>query len=245
MRGMRPFSALARVYDRMMADVPYAAWAAFVLSVLAGEGAYPRSVLDLGTGTGASLEPFCAYGLTGMGLDASEAMLARARERLPGVPFVQGDFRTFQLERRFDLIVSVFDSLNNLTDPRDLRTTFQRIHAHLRPGGWFAADLNTPLGLEELWEDGVWEGEGYRLVHRYDTEQRLGHIEATILTPEGPVIEHHVERGYWPDEVAAWLSAAGFGRVRCLEYPDAALAGRHSLRFWVFAQRPNGSPSRM
>ncbi len=245
MRGMRPFSALAQVYDRMMADVPYAAWAEFVLSVLAGEGAYPKSVLDLGTGTGASLEPFCARGLSGVGLDASREMLAQARARLPGVPFVQGDFRTFRLERRFDLIVSIFDSLNNLTNPADLRAAFRRVHAHLRPGGWFAADLNTPVGLEELWEGGVWEGEGYRLVHRYDAEQRLGRIEATILTPEGPVTEHHVERGYWPDEVAAWLGAAGFVRVRCLEYPDATPATRNSPRFWVFAQRPGWTHPRM
>lgn len=31
------------------------------------------------------------------GLDFSEAMLTEARSRLPGVPFVQGDLRTFEL----------------------------------------------------------------------------------------------------------------------------------------------------
>ena len=47
-----PFTALARVYDAIMADIEYDAWADFILSYAADAGVKVASALDLACGTG-------------------------------------------------------------------------------------------------------------------------------------------------------------------------------------------------
>ena len=230
-----PFSILARVYDRLMEDVPYEGWAEFVLAVLGGEGFAPRSVLELGVGTGNALLPFARRGLEVAGVDASAAMLAAARAKLPRARLLQADFRSFSLDRRFDLVYSAFDSLNNLTQPADLQAAFARALAHLNPGGWLAADLNTPAGLRELWREEVWEEDGVRLEYGYDPASAIGRLEAWV----NGELEVHLERGYTPDEVSRLLENAGFGAAFCLVYPDGGEPGPQSDRFWVFARAPH------
>jgi len=231
-----PFSILARVYDGLMEDVPYEGWAEFVLAALAGEGFVPRSLLELGVGTGNALLPFLRRGLRAAGIDSSEQMLAAARAKLPGsVRLERADFRDFDLGERFDLVYSAFDSLNNLTEPGDLRKAFERAREHLNPGGWLAADLNTPAGLRELWREESWEEDGIRLVYGYDPQTRLGRLEAWIAGE----LEVHLERGYEPEEVRFTLENTGFENVFCLTYPEGRQPHPLSERFWVFARKPH------
>jgi tRNA (cmo5U34)-methyltransferase len=103
----------------------------------ATEGVSARAVLELGTGTGETalrvlaLHPRARW----TGIDASEPMLAHARERLP-----EADLRVARLEDplppgRFDLAVSVL-TVHHLDGPgkRDL---FGRLAEVVRPGGRF------------------------------------------------------------------------------------------------------------
>jgi tRNA (cmo5U34)-methyltransferase len=86
-----------------------------------------RNVLELGTGTGETAVRILARnpGARWTGIDASEAMLERARERLPGV-----DLRVQRLEDPlpegpFDLVVSVL-AVHHLDGPAK-RDLFRRI----------------------------------------------------------------------------------------------------------------------
>ena len=155
----KPFSLLAEVYDAIMSDVEYDAWTDFILDLALEAGTEVGRVLDLGCGTGNSSEPFVDdAGSSVTGVDLSAEMLAVARHKLPTATFVEGDFTTFELGQTFDLVVSVFDSLNNLLDPDDFRRTAERARYHLNPGGVFIFDVNTTVGLRNLWEDDRAEG---------------------------------------------------------------------------------------
>ena len=235
MRTHPPFSILSRVYDRLMAEVPYDGWAEFVLAVLGGFGFAPRSILELGVGTGNALIPFLRRGLTAAGIDSSAAMLARARQKLPSVELLQADFRDFELPGKFDLVYSAFDSLNNLTAASDLERVFTNVWRSLNRGGWLAADLNTPQGLKELWREDSWEEDSVRLVYGYDPSSRLGRLEAWV----DDEVEVHIERGYQPQEVRQMLLKSGFINVFCLTYPQAKEPHALSDRFWVFAAKPH------
>jgi tRNA (cmo5U34)-methyltransferase len=105
--------------------------------VAAAAGVRAARVLELGTGTGETAlrlrgrHPGAAW----VGIDASEAMLARARERLPGA-----DLRLQRLEDElpegpFDLVVSAL-AVHHLGGgaKRDL---FSRVARVLQPGGLF------------------------------------------------------------------------------------------------------------
>lgn len=240
-----PFSALAGVYDAIMADIEYGDWADFVLDYARDQGLAPVSALDLACGTGALTAELQRRGLAVTGLDMSAEMLGVARSRLPGVTFVQADVRDFQLPQRYDLITCVFDSLNNLTQVADVGRALERMAAHLTPGGLLAFDVNTRAGVRDLWEGEVMEGLApmpggqevhYHWSHHYDPETELGTVQAICRIDGEEFTELHTERGYDDADLEPLLRAAGFASHEICEYPDYAEPWPESPRIWVFAR---------
>jgi dTDP-3-amino-3,4,6-trideoxy-alpha-D-glucopyranose N,N-dimethyltransferase len=90
--------------------------------------------LDVACGTGRHLE-FLRRHFRVAGLDSSGEMLRIARRRLPGVPLVLGDMRSFRLGRRFDVVSCLFSAIGHLTTKKDVRTTIENFARHLNPGG--------------------------------------------------------------------------------------------------------------
>lgn len=247
----RPFSALATVYDDMMSDVEYDHWADFALTWARDKGFSPHTALDLACGTGNFSRELQKLGLRVTGLDGSAEMLevARGAPDLEGVDFHQGDLRTWTLPQKFDLITCVFDSLNNLHTLEDLGAAFARAREHLANGGAFIFDLNTPTGVQELWENDVMEGVilggtagevHYHWSHRADPESGHGIVSAswTCIFPDGREERHtelHEERGYTPAEVEDLLQRAGFAGWELAEYPDFAAVSDETPRLWAIA----------
>ena len=237
-----PFTRLASVYDAIMADVEYDDWIDFVLRRATRRGFAGGPLLDLACGTGNATRPARDRGFDVEGVDASSAMLTRARRKLPEVRFRAGDLRTFDTGRRYGLVYSVFDSLNNLLTDGDFLTMLARVRAHLVPGGQLAFDCNTRAGLIELWEGGRAEGWAddvyYRWDHTFDPAADLARVEAFCDAPDGSFTEVHHERPYDPSDLKRLLAAAGFVDVEVVRYPDADEAPEDEPRVWAFASEP-------
>lgn len=239
-----PFTALARVYDAIMQDVPYEEWLAFVLRRVTERGWRGGRVLDVGCGTGNASLPLLERGFEVVGLDASEAMLAMARRKLPQGVWLRGDVRDASLPGPFSLAVSVFDTMNNLLEEADMLAALRHLHAHLSPGGQLAFDVNTTVGLTSLWEGDVAEGWAgdvhYRWEHSWDQQRRLASVEAWCSTPKESFVEVHHERPYDPEQIARLLAQAGFEAVEVVTFPEGEPADELDPRVWAFAQRPWG-----
>lgn len=123
------YDELATVYDHATVS---GAWTPN--DVLARELALsnpPATGLDLGCGTGHTLDvlrtrwPSAAY----TGVDASEAMLSRARDKHPDVTFSQDDIAGFvsTATRRFDLVTAIgcFEFVLDL--PEIIRSIAERL----------------------------------------------------------------------------------------------------------------------
>src|SRR3989475_5314269 len=97
-------------------------------------------VVDLGCGTGeltARLHDEVAAGET-LGIDRSEAMLARARPRAgEGLRFEQGEIAAFAARAAYDLVFS--NAALHWVD--DHAALFARLTAALRPGGQLAVQM--------------------------------------------------------------------------------------------------------
>ena len=93
-----------------------------------------KSWLDVACGTGKHLEHLRRrYEVAGV--DLSPEMLRIARRRLPGVPLLRGDMRSFRTRRTYDVVSCLFSAIGHLRTQRDVRAAFANFYRHLNPGG--------------------------------------------------------------------------------------------------------------
>lgn len=137
---MADYDLLAKFYDRLMSDSSLRSTQ--VMRCIQRYGPTTSSLLELGCGTGAVLCGLSAVGSLA-GMDISPNMLDIARSRLPDVQFIQGDISSFDLGRRFDVIVCTYDVLNHLTEFDRWISCFACTCKHLTEGGLFIFDINT------------------------------------------------------------------------------------------------------
>jgi predicted TPR repeat methyltransferase len=142
-RHVEAYSRLAGVYDEIVIDPCHDRWASFLHELWSEDPEGVRSVLDLCCGTGLLAGELTVRGYRVVGVDASDAMLALARERLgPEVTLSRMTLPDLAVDGVFDAAVCTFDGLNYLT-PDELRLTFAAVAVHLRPAGWLVFDLHT------------------------------------------------------------------------------------------------------
>src|SRR5262245_35094916 len=109
------------------------------LADLAGDGA----ALELGIGTGRIALPLSQRGVRVHGIDLSEAMVAKLREK-PGAEEIEvtiGDFATTRVDGTFSLAYLVYNTIMNLRVQDAQVTCFQNVAAHLEPGGVFVIEV--------------------------------------------------------------------------------------------------------
>lgn len=168
------------------------------------------AVLELGCGTGHKLIPIASHGLPCVGLDLSPDMLAEARrkadERGVAVEWVQGDMRTFDLGRTFDLVFIAANSLLHLQEADDLVSCFRSVRAHLAPGARFVLDVFNPSVRL------LAEGDGVRRTRESLSFRDPDRGEVTVDVAETYDALAQVTRGTWylstdtePDFVVAPL----------------------------------------
>ena len=105
---MTVFDAYSSYYDLLYRDKNYSAEAAYVLSLIRQCGTQPRTLLELGCGTGLHATAFAESGVDVTGVDISQTMLAKAEERRRKLPeklqsqltFSLGDIRTATRRRQ-------------------------------------------------------------------------------------------------------------------------------------------------
>ncbi|KLK90621.1 trans-aconitate methyltransferase [Microvirga vignae] len=138
----------------------------------------PQHCVDLGCGPGNSTEllirRFQAAQIRG--LDNSPGMLAKARERLPGLTFEEADIATWQPKERFDLIFANA-VLQWIPDHPGL---LSRLVSFLRNGGFLAVqmpnNLNEPSHrlMEQIAHEGPW---ATKLTSASAAKEKIGSFE--------------------------------------------------------------------
>jgi SAM-dependent methyltransferase len=145
MRGNYFDEPVARTYDDDEAERFRPAAIEPAVSFLAGlAGSGPA--LELGIGTGRIGLPLSQRGVPVHGIDLSEAMVARLRDK-PGGDAIEvtiGDFATTRVNRTFRLAYLVFNTIENLTSQDDQVACFRNAAAHLEPGGCFVIEVGVP-----------------------------------------------------------------------------------------------------
>lgn len=178
-----------------------------VLEALADDG----DALEFAVGTGRIALPLAARGVRVVGIDLSEAMLARLRAKPGGdaLETVAGDIATTRVAGTFSLVYLVFNTIPNLTSQDEQVACFSNAAAHLRPGGRFLVEVNV-VDLQRL-------PPGERFKPFQVDGQRLGFDEIDVDTQR--MVSRHYRVGgelrsipfryVWPSELDLMARLAG------------------------------------
>jgi len=134
---------IAEVYDRIDALPSDEAEAAEFLASLAGSG----PALELGIGTGRVAIPLAQGGVEVHGIDASEAMIAKLREKPGGreIPVSIGDFAAVQAPGGpYRVIFVVFNTFFALLTQEAQVRCFAGVAGHLEESGAFVVQAFMP-----------------------------------------------------------------------------------------------------
>ena len=216
MRNVGAYSRLAGVYDEIVIDPCHDRWASFLEELWSADPGGVRSVLDLCCGTGLLAAELMARGYRVVGVDASDAMLARARQRLGAdVVLARMALPDLNVEGVFDAAVCTFDGFNYLTQ-EELRLTMAEVALHLRPAGWLVFDLHTDGMMDFTISNPVVAGESagndFVISSVVDPVLRTCDTRIELTKPrEGdPFSEQHRQYFHTDAEVRASLEEAGF-----------------------------------
>jgi ubiquinone/menaquinone biosynthesis C-methylase UbiE len=134
------FDRTAHVYDLLYSFKDYATEAVALVELIQARRPEAKSLLDVACGTGRHLGLLRATFPDVAGVDIQPDLLAVARERLPDVPLIEADMRSFDLGRRFDAVTCLFSSVGYLGEAGELDAAIERMAAHLEPGGVLVVD---------------------------------------------------------------------------------------------------------
>ena len=143
---MTSYDGWADVYDSIYAyvreDIPF-----YVQEAVRSGG----PVLELGCGTGRVTLPIAQSGIDIVGLDNSDAMLERARDKATliesehGIRDLRmGDMREFSLDRTFPLVIIPFRGFLALLSVEDQVRCLTTIREHLEPDGRLIFNIFVP-----------------------------------------------------------------------------------------------------
>ena len=158
MSGCEGYNAIARVYDKLNAEIDYEAWAGFF------ENCFdkflrerPSLVLDLACGTGRMTRALSHRGYDMIGVDGSADMLSEAYSKGgEGILYLLQDMRSFELYGTVGAAVCCLDSINYLLDEKDVKKTFSLVYNYLDPDGLFIFDVNTPYKFKNIYGDNAY-----------------------------------------------------------------------------------------
>lgn len=251
-----PYSKLAIIYDQMGQDRHSRQMVLYTQELFERLDISPRTGLDLCCGTGTALQLFHDAGYRMAGLDGSSAMLACAASKLKGlgIKLYHKKLPRFRLLDesdsskvvQFDFVTSFYDSLNYLTKVRDLEAAFRSVRRHLKPGGLFVFDMNTPRALQVIWDEQTYADSRDDIAwvwkNDYDPKRKMAACYATCFYKKRDkwhrFDEVHWERGYSNEQIKRLLHRAGFrirGFYKCGTFRRP---GPKTYRIAVVAENP-------
>jgi SAM-dependent methyltransferase len=206
---------IADVYDGLYPELDTEG-AIETLAALAGSGA----VLELAIGTGRLALPLAERGLEVHGIDASEAMVGKLRQKPRGdaIPVTLGDFADVAVDGSYSLVFVAFNTLFALPTQEDQLRCFANVAPRLADGGVFVVEVFFPdLARfdrgQRTQTTTVDAGQVMLDASRHDPiEQRVdsAHI---VITEEGTKLYPVVVRYAFPSELDLMARLAGLRLV--------------------------------
>ncbi|MBM3200562.1 class I SAM-dependent methyltransferase [Candidatus Woesearchaeota archaeon] len=216
------YARVASLYDYLQKEFPVTVLIDFIFKYFEKKGFKPKTILDLGCGTGTLLLEMEKKGLKCFGLDASPGMIGIAKQKSKTISFSVGDMTLFVMKDKVDLVTAVSSPLymNNF-DKNQKTICFSTAFKNLKPGGYFVFDV---MNFEHFEEYLAKKSKKFPITSKFEHEgkkyntsiDRVSHdiISVKIFDSEDNnlVLEQVYQRGNVED-IKKELASAGFSDV--------------------------------
>jgi len=187
----------AHFYDALYEFKDYGAGAEKLRAYIRQFHANPRTLLEVGCGTGKYLEQLCQdYEVEG--LDINQTMLEIARERVPDVPLHLASMVDFELGKRFDVVACLFSSIGYVRTLENFHRTVDTLARHVAPGGLLI--IEPFFEPEQYWVDhlavNVVDQPNLKIVWMYVQKlvDRIARLDIHYMVGTPDRIEYFTER---------------------------------------------------
>ena len=217
----RAYTALSKVYERLVADSLYEKWAMHVVDVL-NANAQGKTGFDLACGSGYFTRAVkrAGYDVTGVDISAemlTEAQTLAAKENLK-IPFLNQDMTALKSFDKVDFLTVINDGVNYVS-PEKLKKAFKSFHSRLKPQGVLFFDFSSEYKLRNIIGDNMFAEDYDDMTYLWFNRLIDGHIEMdiTVFTKKGDLYERrdesHTQYIHTLDFILDALNVAGFSKV--------------------------------
>lgn len=215
------YGEFAKIYDELInEDINYDEMVDCILRICNENNIEFNDYLDIACGTGNVTVRIAKNFKNIYGVDLSEDMLREAfdklkSERIKGKIICQ-DMTELSLNRKFDLITSVLDSTNYVTDIEGLKNYFKGVYEHLKDDGLFIFDVNSYYKLSEILGNNIYTYSEEDVFYTWENvfEDDLLSMFLTFFVKKGELYERfeeeHLERAYKESQLESILEELDF-----------------------------------
>lgn len=257
------YSDFASVYDRLMDNIPYDEWFAYLHELLNEYGIRSGIVAELGCGTGNITERMAAAGYDMIGIDNATSMLdeanAKKAKNNSDTLYLCQDMREFELYGTVSAIISLCDSINYITEPEELLAVFRLSNNYLDTNGIMIFDFHTKHYYKDIIagatiaEDRddisfIWD-------NYYDEDENINELALSLFiraddiekntASDGNLFrkyeEFHVQRGYTLAEMLSLVEASGLQVLAAYDAFTHQPATEDNERIYVIAREHTAS----
>jgi SAM-dependent methyltransferase len=220
------YTYLSKAYDKLMSDVDYTEWAAYLDVFLKNNGV--KYIFEAACGTGKATKEFYKLGYDITAADISPEMLTAAIEnaRHDGydIKYVRQDMRFLKVGKKADAVISVCDGPNYI-DINGFKDFTSSAYEALKDGGLLLFDISTRVKLKKMnnevyFDDGedvscIWQ-------NTYDSNVNILKMDVTLFLKKGDLFERftetHVQYAHDVDELKSIIKSAGFKKAEAYDF---------------------------
>ena len=208
-KRLEQYSKIVLIYDYMMRHVNYSEWAKYINSVFINNKLNSGEIVDISCGTGLFLKELKKIGYKLYGSDNSYDMISRAKSKSNnlGIHYFVMDMRNIYLKKKFDAVVSLFDSINYLITEDDILKNLCSVDSILKDNGLFIFDIcteaNSLKNFYNYTEKGKCDNILYTRKSYYIKDERIQVNKFKIIDKNNNenYSEIHKQRIYYPEEI--------------------------------------------
>ncbi len=236
------YERLYKYYDRFV-GVCYDDLSVLIASVLKSFDIKGK-VLDIACGTGELTKRLHDLKFDMVGLDISDKMLEKAREKC-GAEFIKGDMTNFSFDDKFSAAVCTLDSVNHLDSADSVKSFLRCVSRLLESGGVFIFDVNSQYKHREILADNtfVYEDDEAYIIwqNEYDEDNSRVKISLDIFEKTGDLYERSCESffeyDYTSEQITDMLFESGFELICVSGGFDMEDIDEYTERYFIIARK--------